>query len=140
MCTLLVAHTAHAQGLSEFTGNWRGKGLVRLSEGAEESFTCLSYNYGSNASIKFTLRCANASTSYEFRALVHASSTLSGTWEIRTYNAEGSLVGTIAKNRLQGTLEGSGYKGSFSVTRTESALLMSVVSTDGKSFTATLKK
>ncbi len=125
--------------LAGFGGNWTGSGTLKV-ESASERFKCRAYNTGTEASLKIALRCSNASASYELRGIISlAGKDVAGTWDLRTYNVTGVIAGKFSGTRLSGTMEGGGYSGKFSVSRTASGLEMEV-SSSGKTFVASLGK
>ena len=137
---LLFSSPAYSQGFQPFAGSWNGSGIAHLG-GGNEKFKCKSLNSGNADAIRITLRCASGKSSYELRSSVAlVGSKVSGTWEFVTYGAAGAVLGNLAGDRLSGTMQGSGYSGRFTVTRSGSQLTMHVISNDGTSFNATLNK
>ncbi|MDX2265620.1 MAG: hypothetical protein NW215_11710 [Hyphomicrobiales bacterium] len=93
-------------------GSWKGSGVVRL-EGGNERISCRGYyNARGGASLSIALRCAAPSYRIEMRSNVTESDgRITGRWEERTFNAEGSLSGrataTSVNLAISGVITGS---------------------------------
>jgi hypothetical protein len=103
----------------EFNGSWSGGGHIRLDGGKSENLQCKAYYSprGDGLSLGVALRCASASNKIDLRAKLssHGNQIL-GSWEERSYNASGSVVGVASGNRLQLTINGGGLAGGMTVT------------------------
>ncbi|MBU1211067.1 MAG: hypothetical protein KJ587_07325 [Alphaproteobacteria bacterium] len=116
---LLPATTApsHAGGVfSALAGSWSGGGSLKLANGKREKLTCRAYytkNGGSGLGI--AIRCASPSSKIHMRgSLQQGGSSVTGTWEERTFNAGGSVSGTASDSSLRLSIRGS-VAGSLSI-------------------------
>lgn len=98
-------------------GVWSGAGRIVLDSGNSERLSCRA-NYirrSSGDALGLSIRCASSSYKIELRAsLAHAAGSVSGNWEERTFNAEGTLSGKASSNALQLAFRGN-ISGSMSV-------------------------
>ena len=99
-------------------GTWSGKGTAKLEGGKNESLSCKGYYSGSGGTeLKLSIICANASTKVELRSVLkYAGGKVSGTWEERNYNQQGTITGNATDDKLHLTIAGNGLTGSLSVT------------------------
>src|ERR1700747_2371307 len=75
-------------------GSWRGYGQMELSEGKTERLKCNAYYTGGGSRLGVAIRCQSEISNIEFRSkLSQSDGRISGTWEERTYNAEGTASG-----------------------------------------------
>jgi hypothetical protein len=101
-----------------YVGAWNGVGQMALTNGDVESIRCKAYYTGRDGGqgLGIALRCAAASNSVEFRASLTANGErVTGTWEERTFNATGAIIGKAAAGKLDLTIDGSGFTGSMQV-------------------------
>lgn len=97
---LLVASGAAAQvrqaKLDEFSGYWSGLGTVTWTNGSTEQVKCVATYRPAADIVRQSLRCA--SQGYSISAAVElkvAGSDVSGTWEEKTYSANGAITGKV---------------------------------------------
>jgi hypothetical protein len=117
--TTLVVAAPVGGPFAEFNGSWSGGGHIRLSGGKTENLQCKAYYSprGDGLSLGVGLRCASASNKIDLRAkLISHGNQVSGSWEERSYNASGSVIGVATGNRLQLTINGGGLGGAMTVT------------------------
>lgn len=132
-----LASVAEAQSaLSSFNGTWSGGGQVRLTGGQTEQIKCRAfYTQKSSEAVNLALRCSSTSQKIEMRAsLVASGSSVSGTWEERTFNASGTVAGKASPNRMNLAITGGGLSGSMSVTTSGGSQSIRI-STQGTGFT-----
>ena len=96
---------ARAEGpIPSLVGAWSGNGKIRLEGGKTEVIKCRAYytSKSGGAGLSLAIRCASASSSkIEMRATLEFSgSKASGSWEERTYNANGDVNGSAADGKL----------------------------------------
>lgn len=92
---------------ADFYGTWSGRGNAIFNGGARESLMCKAYYTGKDSDLKLALRCASKSNKIDMRAaLTGNGQAITGTWEERTFNAEGSVAGSLKNKRLQVNLIG----------------------------------
>lgn len=101
-----------AQLFDKLRGTWSGTGTARFEGGKTESLKCSAYYTGSGDVLKLALRCATPGNKIEMRGQLKASgSSVSGSWEERTFNAEGAAAGSLSDGgvnlRISGAVSGS---------------------------------
>lgn len=94
---------------SALAGSWSGGGTVRLAGGKREKLKCRAYYRAKGTSgLGIAIRCANPSNKIHLRgSLRQGGSVVTGTWEERSFNAEGSLSGTATASTLRLSIRGS---------------------------------
>jgi hypothetical protein len=81
-------------------GSWRGSGRIMLDSGPER-LSCNAYYTGGGSQLGMAIRCKSDSSSVEIRSKLSLSgSRLTGNWEERTFNAQGTATGTARPGRL----------------------------------------
>jgi len=103
----LISSPVHAQSgaFAGLAGNWSGTGTILVADGSSERIRCrATYNVGGDGTtLQQNLRCASDSYKFELTTDIHSSgSNVSGYW-------------SEASRNINGTLEGSGANGEFSV-------------------------
>lgn len=96
-------------------GSWSGAGLIQLENGKNEAIRCKAYytTKAAGARLGMSIRCASPSNKIDLRAGLDllGAGKINGTWEERTFNANGTAVGQASNSsmRLQidGTLSGT---------------------------------
>ena len=93
-------------------GSWRGGGQMELSEGKTERLKCNAYYTGGGSRLGVAIRCQSEISNIEFRSkLSQTGGRITGTWEERTFNAQGNASGQAANGRMtlaiSGTVTGS---------------------------------
>lgn len=101
---------AKAAALGSLGGAWRGSGRMRLGGGKTERLRCRAY-YRPRAGgtrLGMAIRCASASYKIELRSqLAVRGRRVTGSWEERTFNAGGRILGTSRPGRLTLAVSGS---------------------------------
>lgn len=112
-----AATTASAgPSLNHLIGSWRGKGKIAFSDGTKESITCRAYYRNKSDGIGMALRCASAGYKVEIRSDLKAvGDKLTGSWEERTFNASGVVVGRTTANGITLKVKGGGFEGDMHV-------------------------
>jgi len=131
-CAMLIAPPAVADSLfASLVGTWGGKGTARLEGGKSERMSCRGYYSGKGSNtLRLAIICANASTKVELRSLLkYANGRVTGTWEERNYNQEGTISGTASDDKLVLAITGA-IEGSLSVSMREAGQSVSI-STEG---------
>ena len=107
-------------------GSWGGMGTYRMDDGRTEKVRCEAYYTGGGNQLSMVVRCASAGNRIEIRSkLIASGGNLRGSWEERTYNAEGSASGQITGDRLTLTVSG-GISGAMTVTYSRSRQVVSI--------------
>ncbi len=114
---VFAAQPAHAAGpFSGLNGTWSGAGQFRLENGKTETIRCSANYVPRSSGLGLALRCASASNRVELRAnLTAKGSSVSGTWEERSYNASGRVTGVAIGDTLRLSIDGGGLSGSMLV-------------------------
>jgi len=108
LAVFLISSPVHAQSAGAFAGlggNWSGTGTIFVADGGSERIRCrATYNVGADGmTMQQNLRCA--SDSYKFEL----------TTDIKSNGANVTGYWSEATRNINGTLEGSGGNGEFSV-------------------------
>ena len=122
-----TAAEAQGGGFSGLGGSWSGSGQVRLEKGREAVRCSASYVARSGGTaLGLSLRCASASGRVELRASLTASgSSVSGSWEERTYGLSGQVSGSASGSSLRLSFSGS-VSGAMTVTTSGGSQSISV--------------
>lgn len=98
-------------------GTWSGKGTARLEGGKSERLSCKGYYTGSGGSeLRLNIICANPSTKVELRSVLkYVGGKVTGTWEERNFNQNGTITGSATDSKLRLSIGGGALKGSLSV-------------------------
>lgn len=113
LAAMLLAGPADAAALfNKLRGTWSGNGAATFEGGRTENLRCNAFYTGAGDVLRLALRCATSGTKIEMRGQLKATgSSVSGTWEERTFNAEGSASGSVGERsvdlRISGAVSGS---------------------------------
>lgn len=111
-------------------GSWGGTGQIRLDRGRRERVKCNAYYTGGGAQLGLAIRCTSDSYKIEIRSkLSYSGGRLSGNWEERTFNAQGSASGTATASKISLSIRGA-VTGTMVVSYTKSRQTVSI-STQG---------
>jgi hypothetical protein len=116
--TLAISVPAAAGSpFSALVGTWSGKGTARLEGGKSERLSCKGYYSGSGGrELKLNIICANPSTKVELRSVLkYSNGRVTGTWEERNYNQNGTITGSADESKLRLSIGGGALTGSLSV-------------------------
>jgi hypothetical protein len=92
----------------ELLGSWRGGGQMELSEGKTERLKCNAYYTGGGSQLGMAIRCQSESSNVEIRSkLSQSGGRITGTWEERTFNAQGNASGQATNGRISLSISGS---------------------------------
>ena len=109
--------TSNAAGtpFDTLLGSWRGNGQIKLSDGRTERLKCNAYYTGGGSQLGMAIRCQSESSNVEIRSkLSQTGGRISGTWEERTFNAEGTASGEASSDKLSLQITG-GVTGTMQV-------------------------
>src|SRR5262249_48485002 len=96
-------------------GSWRGGGQMELRAGKTERLKCNAYYTGGGWGLGGARRCKSEISNIEFRSkLSKSGERITGTWEERTYNAEGTASGQVTNGNINLAISG-GVTGSMLV-------------------------
>jgi hypothetical protein len=127
-------------------GFWTGPGRIQYEGYPSEALQCRAY-YNTKSQLNhlsIVLRCASSSNKIELRAQLTADGeSLSGIWEERTFNVNGTVKGQIKGRKIELSIEGSGFSAAMSVEQETSNQSVSITTTgvafNGVSVTLTRK-
>jgi hypothetical protein len=126
--------SADPGGQSPFTtllGSWGGSGEYQLSDGKTERVKCNAYYTGGGTQLGMVIRCASEGSKIEIRSkLSNSGGRITGSWEERTYNAEGSATGEATGGDKISLQISGGVSGTMQVSYTPSRQSVSI-STQG---------
>ena len=96
-------------------GSWRGSGQIQLSDGRKERLKCTAYYTGGGSQLGMAIRCQSETSNVDIRSkLSQSGGRISGTWEERTFNAEGTASGQATSEKISLQISG-GVTGTMSV-------------------------
>jgi len=102
-----VSTASAANPFDILLGSWRGSGQIRLTDGRSERLKCNAYYTGGGSQLGMAIRCQSETSNVEIRSkLSQSGSRITGTWEERTFNAEGTASGQVSSSNI--TLQISG--------------------------------
>ncbi len=122
---IVSAYSGSALAASPFDtllGSWSGTGKYELNDGTSKSLNCHGYYTGGGYQLGMAIRCtAGGTQAIEIRSrLKDSSGRVSGVWEERTYNAQGTARGSVNSRsillRISGQISGT-MRVNFSRTR-----------------------
>ena len=132
LAVLVQAGHSHADPspFDTLLGSWGGSGEIRLDQGKMERIKCNAYYTGGGAELGMAIRCSSESYKIEIRSkLSYSGGRLTGNWEERTFNAQGSAVGTATPDKITLSISG-GVSGTMQVSYSKSRQSVSI-STQG---------
>ena len=107
-------------------GSWRGSGQIRLADGKMERLKCNAYYTGGGTQLGMAIRCQSETSNVEIRSkLSQSGGRITGTWEERTYNAQGSASGQASGGKISLQISG-GVTGTMSVSYSGSSQSVSI--------------
>ena len=110
-----VPHASAATPFDVLLGSWRGSGQIRLTDGRAERLKCNAYYTGGGTQLGMAIRCQSESSNVEIRSkLSQSGGRITGTWEERTFNAEGTASGQASGSRISLQISG-GVTGTMQV-------------------------
>jgi hypothetical protein len=111
---------AAANPFDTLLGSWRGNGQILLSDGRTERLKCNAYYTGGGSQLGMAIRCQSETSNVEIRSkLSQTGGRISGTWEERTYNAEGTASGNATGDKISLQISG-GVTGTMQVSFSKS--------------------
>ncbi|MBI1385841.1 MAG: hypothetical protein GC150_13115 [Rhizobiales bacterium] len=89
-------------------GSWGGAGYFRLDDGSSQRIRCTGYYTGGGNQLRMAILCNSDSNEIHMRGTFDfKGSQVSGSWEERTYNANGTVTGSVSPGRIQLSIGGS---------------------------------
>ncbi len=115
---------------STLLGSWGGSGEYRLQDGTTQRVKCNAYYTGGGTQLGMVIRCSSDTNKIEIRSKLSSSGgRITGSWEERTYNAEGNASGSAAGDKINLQISGA-VNGTMQVAYTASRQSVSI-STQG---------
>jgi len=107
---------ASDSAVSALTGSWGGSGRISYTDGSSEAIRCTAYYTGGGNALNMVIQCKSDKNPIHIRSKLRIDgSHASGEWEERTFNASGSVAGTVSANSMLLNISGGGFSGSMSV-------------------------
>jgi hypothetical protein len=107
--------TTDGNPLSMLLGSWGGSGQISLEGNRTARIKCDAYYTGGGGQLNMAVRCAGEDNKIEMRSkLTYSGGKLTGSWEERTYHAEGNVSGEVGDERLTLNISG-GISGAMTV-------------------------
>ncbi len=109
---LLVLAQGHAtqadsNPFDTLLGSWRGSGKIELEGGRMERLKCNAYYTGGGSQLGMAILCQSETSNVQIRSkLSQSGGRITGTWEERTYNAEGSATGQAISDKISLQISG----------------------------------
>ena len=92
----------------DLLGSWKGSGTFSLQDGTRERISCNAYYTGGGAQLHLAILCKSPNNQIHMRGkLSYNGGHLSGSWEERTYHAEGQLKGRATDKKLKMSISGN---------------------------------
>jgi hypothetical protein len=110
------AHAAQPIKLDEFIGYWAGTGQVTMTNGSSEQLKCVATYKAAGLQLRQNLRCASAG--YSISAAVDLTVTgqsIAGTWEEKTYSANGLITGQVTADGFALAIKGPTFTAEMGV-------------------------
>ncbi len=142
----LTAATPASNPITRMLGYWSGRALVVTEAGPEKKFKCsVTYRPSSNgAMLRQTMRCRNSEGKFESVTMLRFSGAdVSGSWEEKSLNLGGDVVGKVTDDGFDVHLGGRFFQANMRVSSTACDQLVELtpVQTDQfKELSASLKK
>jgi hypothetical protein len=93
---------------STLLGSWGGSGEYRLEDGTTQRVKCNAYYTGGGTQLGMVIRCSSDTNKIEIRSkLSNSGGRITGSWEERTYNAEGSASGSATGDKISLQISGA---------------------------------
>ena len=102
-----VKQTRTSTPFKTLLGSWKGSGTFSLQDGTKERISCNAYYTGGGSQLRLAILCSSPSNKIHMRGkLSYNGGHLTGSWEERTFHAEGVLKGKATSKRLKMTISG----------------------------------
>jgi hypothetical protein len=114
-----AAQAGRVLKLEEFSGYWSGVGVVTWANGSSEQLKCVATYKSAASDVRQNLRCA--SPGYSISASVDlkvAGETITGTWEEKTYSANGLITGTVTDVGFALSIKGPTFSAAMTLNHT----------------------
>lgn len=110
------AHAAGENAVSTLMGSWGGSGRISYTDGSSEAIRCSAYYSGSGNSLNMVIQCKSDKNPIHIRSKLQINGPrASGEWEERTFNASGTVSGSVSGGSMSLSISGGGFDGSMAV-------------------------
>jgi hypothetical protein len=119
LAATLASQPVNALKLQEFIGYWSGAGMVTMANGSTEQLKCVATYKSTQQDLRQSLRCA--STGYAISAAVElkvTGETVTGTWEEKTYSANGLITGKMTDDGFNLSIKGPNFTADMNLSHT----------------------
>lgn len=130
LAVLVPVPGAGAVNLQEMSGYWTGNGTVTMTNGATEQLRCVATYKPAAQSVRQNLRCA--STGYSISAAVDLKvdgAAITGTWEEKTYSANGDITGKVTDKGFALAIKGPTFNADLNLTHSACKQAIDIVPT-----------
>ncbi len=104
---LQPAQAGKSDPFKTLLGSWKGNGTFSLQDGTRERISCNAYYTGGGSQLRLAILCSSPSNKIHMRGkLSYNGGRLTGSWEERTYHAEGVLKGKATNKSLKMSISG----------------------------------
>jgi hypothetical protein len=122
MLTGAPAQAASDSLVSTLAGSWGGSGRISYIDGSSEAIRCSAYYTGGGSALNMVIQCKSDKNPIHIRSKIQINgSHASGEWEERTFNASGSVSGSVSSSSMSLNISGGGFNGSMSVSFSKSS-------------------
>jgi hypothetical protein len=145
LVVLLMQGAASAGAFSGMDGNWSGGGVLSYANGNKERLRCrASYSVGREGDqLNLSIRCASDSYRFDLSGyMINSGGAISGQWSETSFNAAGTVRGSVSGNRVQAHAVGSTFSANLSMTTggSRQTVTISPQATDVRSVTLSLSR
>lgn len=123
-CVLVLAGepAAAEQAVATLAGSWGGSGRISYTDGGSEGIRCNAYYGTEGNALNLAIQCKSDTNAIHVRSKLKIDgSRVSGDWEERTFNANGSGSGKVEGTTMTLSLSGGGFNGTMTVSFSKSA-------------------
>ena len=95
------AQAASQRPFQTLLGSWKGSGTFSLQNGTRERISCNAYYTGGGALLGLAILCKSPNNEIHMRGKIsYSGGHVSGSWEERTFHAEGKLTGKASDKSI----------------------------------------
>jgi hypothetical protein len=112
----------------QLSGEWKGGGTVTPAKGDPMKVACKATYKVTGSNLTQNLRCAG--TDYRIDAtlkLTDKSGKIRGSWNEKTYDANGGVTGTAKDDTIHARISGDKFSGRLSINVSDSGLEINIV-------------
>jgi hypothetical protein len=112
----------------QLSGDWKGGGTVTPAKGDPMKVACKATYKVTESNLSQNLRCAG--TDYRIDAilkLTDKSGKIRGSWNEKTYDANGAVTGTAKNDTIHARISGDKFSGRMSINLSDGGLEINIV-------------